>query len=107
MKKQRLRNLTTGRLHTTMGDIYEDLEYVTGIKGIMTHMIPNVYDAIMPWLREMVLDPEYWDDNFSPDLVGEYELPRMNEQERDDMLQRYSQLKDLLVKRFGPESESE
>ena len=32
MDIQRLRNLTTGRLHTEMGHIYEDLELITGMR---------------------------------------------------------------------------
>ena len=36
MNIQRLRNLTTGRLHTEMGHIYEDLGIITGETGLMT-----------------------------------------------------------------------
>ena len=35
MDIQRLRNLTTGRLHTQMTDIYMDLDYLTG-QSLMT-----------------------------------------------------------------------
>lgn len=45
---QRVRNLTTGRLHTKMDDIYEDIEFLTGEKGIMTHMLLRAREAMMP-----------------------------------------------------------
>ncbi len=34
---QRLRNLTTGILHTEIGHIYEDIESITGAKGVMAN----------------------------------------------------------------------
>ena len=45
MDVQRLRNLTTGRLHTEIGHVYEDLGRIAGDDGIMTHMIPRVMRA--------------------------------------------------------------
>ena len=56
MDIQRLRNLTTGRLHTEMGHIYEDLGWLTGESGLMTHMLPRAMDAVRPWLEEKVTD---------------------------------------------------
>lgn len=92
MEKQRLRNLTTGRLHTDITFIYQDLEFITGMEGIMTHMLPNVMTAVMPWLKEKVTDNEYWDDKFSPELSGEYQLEPMNNEECSLMLKRYGKL---------------
>ena len=90
MKKQRLRNLTTSRLHTCMDDIYKDLEFIT---GIMTHMIPNVMCAVEPWLKEKVTDAEYWDGEHRPELDNnEHALAPMTEIEQKDMMERYSAL---------------
>lgn len=92
MDKQRLRNLTTGFLHTDVGYIYQDLEFITGMGGIMTHMLPNILRAVEPWLRVKVTDQEYWDDEYKPELTGNYDLQPMDEQERELMLERYSAL---------------
>jgi len=93
MDKQRLRNLTTKRLHTQMGDVYEDIEYITGMKGIMTHMIPNAMRSLEPWLIEKVTDKEYWDGEYSPELTGEFEIKPMDENDKNLFIQRYSNMK--------------
>ena len=50
MDIQRIRNLTTGSLHTDMDHVYKDIEYIVGEKGIMTHMIPNACSSLEPYL---------------------------------------------------------
>ena len=92
METQRLRNLTTGKLHTDIGFVYQDLEFITGMKGLMTHMLPNVLRAVKPWLKEKVSDTNYWDGEYSPDLKGGYPLEAMNDSERKEMLNRYADL---------------
>lgn len=92
MDKQRLRNLTTGRLHTDVGFIYEDLELITGMKGLMTHMLPNVMTATRPWLIDNVTDAEYWDGEYLPDALGSYDLPESTEEEKAEMVDRYMNL---------------
>lgn len=86
---QRLRNLTTGKLHTQMADIYEDLEFFTRGGGIMTHMLPRVRKAIEPWLRERLVDKRFWDGKYDVSHVGEIELPQMSEAENMAALARY------------------
>lgn len=61
---QRLRNLTTGRLHTEILNFYQDLELITGEHGLMTHMLPNLSRAIEPWLRANVPDARFWQDEY-------------------------------------------
>ena len=87
---QRLRNLTTGRLHTKMDHIYEDLGLITGQEGLMTHMLPNVMKACEPWLRTHVDDPLFWNDEYdiNHNPLGVIELPEPTEQDRADMLAR-------------------
>lgn len=89
---QRLRNLTTRKLHTLMVHIYKDLEAITGTTGLMTHMLPRVIDAVDPWLKEKVVDKAYWDGLYNPNHLGEIELPEPTAEERKEMLQRYKTL---------------
>jgi len=92
MNIQRLRNLTTGRLHTEISDVYIDLEYITGMDGLMTHMLPNVMRAVEPWLKQQVVEQEFWEDKYDVQHTGEYELRSMNVAERELMLERYTKL---------------
>ena len=89
MNIQRLRNLTTHLLHTEMGDIYEDLGYLIGEDGIMTHMLPRVMDAVEPWLREHITDSRFWNGEYDTAHTGEYELPEPTELDRAVMFDRY------------------
>lgn len=89
MNIQRLRNLTTGKLHTEMGHIYEDLEAITGERGLMTHMLPRAARAVEPWLREHVTDPRFWDGKYDTTHTGEHELPEPTENDRAAMFERY------------------
>lgn len=62
MDVQRLRNLTTGRLHTEIGFVYEDIEHLTGVKGIMTHMMPRAMRALMQLRALAEMRPDgIWD----------------------------------------------
>jgi hypothetical protein len=97
MDYQRLRNLTTKRLHTKMQDIYEDLEFITGEGGIMTHMIPRVLTAVEPWLRENVTDQRFWDGTFDPSHTGDYPLEPMTKTENSAALARYAKLPNPLA----------
>jgi hypothetical protein len=90
MNIQRLRNLTTGRLHTEMGHVYEDLGIITGETGLMTHMLPRAMTACEPWLREHVTDARFWDGAFDQTHVGEIELPKPTEADRKAMFERYA-----------------
>ena len=86
---QRLRNLTTGRLHTDIGCIYEDLGLITGETGLMTHMLPRARRAVEPWLRDHVTDSRFWDGAFDPTHIGETELPEPSDADRAAMFERY------------------
>lgn len=48
-------NITTGILFTSMGDVYEVLNYLTG-DSIFIHQIPRVMDAAKPYV--LSLHPE-------------------------------------------------
>ena len=103
MDIQRLRNLTTGRLHTKMEHIYQDLGFIIGDDGIMTHMIPRVMRAIEPWLREQVTDARFWDGEYDTTHTGEHPLRAMTPEENKAALERYAAMpnplfgKDVIV----------
>lgn len=89
MNVQRLRNLTTCRLHTDIGHVYQDLQFITGEPGLMTHMLPNVLRATEPWLKTKVTDPKFWDGEYDVTQTGEFDLEPMNNVERAEFQQRY------------------
>lgn len=97
MKIQRLRNLTTGKLHTSMKDIYEDLEFITGQGGIMTHMIPRIMRSIEPWLRQRVPDDRFWDGAYDITHTGDYPLEPMTADEFMESFKRYQSMPDPLA----------
>ena len=68
-----------------MGCIYEDLETITGEKGLMTHMLPRVMTAVGPWLKKNVTDQRYWDGKYDPNHTGDYDLPTPTDDERKEM----------------------
>lgn len=90
MNIQRLRNLTTGKLHTKMEHIYEDLGIITGETGLMTHMLPRAMRACEPWLREHVTEPRFWDGECDTTHIGELELPARSAEDRKAMFERYA-----------------
>ena len=94
---QRLRSLTTGKLHTEMDHIYEDLERIVGDDGLMTHMLPRVMRSVEPWLRKHVKDACFWDGEFDTTHTGEIELPEPTEQDRKDMFERFRAMPNPLV----------
>ena len=91
MDIQRLRNLTTGRLHTKMDNIYEDLENITGEKALMTHMLPRAAKAVEPWLREHVTEQRFWDGKYDTTHTGEFALPEPTNSDRAEMFKRYTE----------------
>ena len=111
MEIQRLRNLTTGRLHTEIGHVYEDLEIIMGEKGLMTHMLPRAVRAVEPWLREHVKDPRFWDGEYDTTHTGECDLPEPTATDRAAMFGRYKAQpnplggKDVMVEHGDPASE--
>ncbi len=89
MDIQRLRNMTTGRLHTKVEHLYEDLEAITGARGLMIHMLPRVMESVEPWLRKHVTDDRFWDGKYDTTNNGKYTLPEPTESDRAAMFERY------------------
>lgn len=92
MNNQRLRNLTTGFLHTKMADIYEDIEFLVGQRGIMTHHLPNANRALEPWLREQIADQRFWDGVCDGSHTGETAIEPMNEAAKAEFWKRFEAL---------------
>lgn len=92
MNNQRIRNLTTGRLHTEIGHIYEDIETITREEGIMTHMLPRACRAMQPWLRAKLPDARFWDGQFDVTHTGETVLEPMSDEERKAFFAAYAEL---------------
>jgi hypothetical protein len=90
MDVQRLRNLTTGRLHTRMEDVYLDIEYLTGVAGVMTHQLPNALFSLEPWLRQMVADQRFFDGQFDPMHTGQIDVPPMDGEARKAYFGRFA-----------------
>lgn len=90
MNIQRLRNLTTRRLHTKMSHIYQDLETILGKTDLTTDELPMARQACEPWLKEHVTDPRFWDSKYDTTHVGDLNLPTPSEADRKAMLERYS-----------------
>jgi hypothetical protein len=88
LSTQRLRNLTTGILHTNMEDIREDLEAITGIPALSTYELPDILDALHPFLAEHIIEPRYWTDVLDVTHTGWMVLPAMPAAQRDALLLR-------------------
>ena len=95
MDNQRLRTLTTGKLHTDISYVYEDLEAITG-QSVMTHMIPNMMKAVRPWLVKHVPDPCFWNNIYDPIHIGDYPLPIPTDEECQAMRDLYYEQPDPL-----------
>jgi len=89
MDAQRLRNLTTMRLHTEMAHIYDDIEVITGSQGVMTHQLGMACRALKPYLEAQQLDPRFWDGKYDTAHVGEVQVRPMNDSEREEYFQRF------------------
>ena len=109
---QRLRNLTTRRLHTKVDHIYQDIERLTGMNGVMTHQIPRIMRAMDPWLRRVVTDPRFWDGEYDTTHVGKIDVPVMNEAEQKECVRLFLEQpnplvgKEVIVVETGKESDA-
>lgn len=97
MDIQRLRNLTTGRLHTRMSDIYEDIEYLVGEKGIMTHMLPNACKSLCQvYLMHEIKEDKFWDGQYDPTHLGDFDILPMPSDKREAFWKCYETLQSPL-----------
>lgn len=93
MDIQRLRNLTTDKLHTQISDICEDIEFLVGEKGIMTHMLPNACKALKRvYLLSQIKDERFWDGQYDTNHRGDYPINPMPPEIKQSFWGYYSQL---------------
>lgn len=92
MDIQRLRNLTTKRLHTDISHVYQDIEFLTGEKGILTHSIPNAVNALEPYLRETVKAQRFWDGEHDTEHTGDFEIAPMDDEQKAAFFERFKSL---------------
>jgi len=97
MDIQRLRNLTTGRLHTEIGHVYEDLGFLTGEDGLMTHMLPRAIRAVEPWLREQVTESRFWDEEYDTTHTGDIDLAKPTKEDQKLFFERFAAMPNPLV----------
>jgi len=97
MDIQRIRNLTTGKLHTKMDHIYKDLGVITGEDDLMTHMIPRAMKAVMPWLQEKVTDQRFWDGEYDTTHTGVFDLPTTTDEDQKVIFERFTSMPNPLV----------
>jgi hypothetical protein len=77
----KLRNITTGILHTKIQDVYEFFENYTGIK-VWTHELPAAQEILVPFLKTKI-GPSWFVNKFIPE-ENDYSLiiPDLTEEER-------------------------
>ena len=96
---KRIRNLTTGILHTCMDDVHRDLAAIVGVDGLMTHQLPRVRDCVLPWLREKTKnDPVFWGEDIKIETdweIGHWSEP--SEADRAVMLENYKAMPDPMA----------
>lgn len=80
--KGALRNITTGRLHTDIGQVYKFIEEYTSEKGIMTHHIPSACPVIQEILKRHLSVEWFTDEWIKTGLDEIVEIPDMTEDER-------------------------
>jgi hypothetical protein len=103
MDIQRLRNLTTGWIHTRLEHVYEDIAIITGEGGVMTHQLSNAARAIQPYLREKITDARFWDGKNDPTHTGDIDVPTMDKVEQEAMWKRYAEERETMRKRYAGE----
>lgn len=82
MDIQRIRNLTTGILHTDVSHLYKDIEYLTSSPGIMTHHLPAASRALKPALHARFYGAaRIWHGGYDPNHVGDFDVAPLDDEE--------------------------
>jgi len=88
MSHLRLRNLTTGILHTKLLYVYDDIAYLVGDFharlgiALMSYQLGMSIRSLKPFLASRV-PADFFEDVYNPKDVGEIEIEPLSEQERD------------------------
>lgn len=87
----KLRNVTSGILHTKIDDVYKFYEEYVKAEGIMTHQLPSAFKALLPILKTKL--PEKW---FTEEWIKEglnevVSVPELTEDELKTFWRSYSE----------------
>ena len=89
MDIQRIRNLTTRKLHTHISDVYKDIEFLTSEPGVMTHQLPAAVRALQPFLKERLTDARFWDERYDTAHTGDIEMTPLSDHELKEFWQAF------------------
>ena len=84
-----IRNITTGVLHTNMGDVYKFIEDMVNEKGIMTHQLPAASRCLMPFLKER-LDDSFFTGGYIKDVKGHTNIEPLNDAEKEEFFKAFT-----------------
>jgi len=79
--KAALRNMTTGILHTDIGEVYKFCEEYLKADGIMTHQLPSACKALLPILKTKLSEQWFTKEWVKEGLDEPVELADMTEDE--------------------------
>lgn len=91
MDIQRLRNITTGIIHTSSNDIRQDVAYIIGEHDIRAYMLLGMCYALTTYLQKF-LPEKFWEKTYDPTHTGEVDVPPMNEQEKLQFWESYKKI---------------
>lgn len=79
----KIRNVTSGILHTNIGDVYEFYDQYLDAPGIMTHHIPSAFKALQPILKNKLDDKWFTDEWIKEGLDEAYVIPDLTQEEKN------------------------
>ena len=82
MDIQRLRNLTTGKMHTNINNIKDDITFFVGRGVDSTFLLSRVNDRLIPHLREKLKDEKFWNGKYDPEHTGTIEVSPLTSDEQ-------------------------
>jgi hypothetical protein len=85
MDIQRLRNLTTKKIHTNHLDMHQDIEIISRYY-IFDHQTYAALDAIQSFLMKNITDDKFFENKVDKSHNGCYDIPSMNDEERQEFL---------------------
>jgi len=89
MTNQRLRNLTTGLIHTNIADIKEDVAYFVGAEYTSSAILPKANKALYPFLEARLSDKHFFDKMYDVKHLGNTEVLPLDEVEMKLFIARY------------------
>jgi len=84
ISNQRLRNLTTGRMHTNANDIKKDLEFFTEEEGIADISMGGANAALLKFLKVRLPDKRFWEDKYDATHDGSTLVSTLTFKEKEE-----------------------